>query len=276
MLRERAISAVVIAAVLLVVFVLGEPWIAAAVLVITFLAALEVFALLRQAGHPVLPILGMALALVVVVDAAAPAELRGSSVLLAAVGLCIVAVGAFALPDPKVGLVAWMATTFGGLYVAQLGFIIRLGSAVPPLPTNAPFHALGADRAWILLLVFGVWAYDTGAYFIGKQFGRQKFLTHLSASKTYAGLIGGLVATTIVTAIMLWGIGQNVLQAIVLGPLLGLAAQAGDLAESMLKRAAGAKDSSHLIPGHGGVLDRVDSFLFAAPVVTLYVVALVH
>ena len=71
----------------------------------------------------------------------------------------------------------------------------------------------------------------------------------------------------------LWAVGANPLHAVLLGPLTALAAQAGDLAESVLKRAAGAKDSGTLIPGHGGMLDRVDSFLFAAPVVTLYVVA---
>ena len=276
MLRDRLISALVIVPILVVVLILGEPFIAAAVLLVVVLAALEAFALVRAAGYTVLPLLGGVLAVSVVIDAAAPAELRGSSVLLAAVGLCLVGVGAFTLQDPREGFSAWMATTFASLYVAQLGFLIRLGSAVPPLKASAPLHALGADRGWILLLVFGVWAYDTGAYFAGRQWGRKKFLTHLSASKTYAGLIGGLVACTVVVAVMLWGLGQNVLLVAALGPLLGLAAQAGDLAESMLKRAANAKDSGRLIPGHGGVLDRVDSFLFAAPVVTLFVVAIVR
>jgi YidC/Oxa1 family membrane protein insertase len=80
-------------------------------------------------------------------------------------------------------------------------------------------------------------------------------------------------ATTVVVALMLWGLGQDPINALVLGPLTALAAQAGDLAESVIKRAAGAKDSGNLIPGHGGMLDRVDSFVFAAPVVTLYVLA---
>jgi phosphatidate cytidylyltransferase len=77
----------------------------------------------------------------------------------------------------------------------------------------------------------------------------------------------------VVVGLLLWGLGQPPLHALALGPLTALAAQAGDLAESVIKRAAGVKDSSSLIPGHGGMLDRVDSFLFAAPVVTLYVVA---
>ena len=121
-----------------------------------------------------------------------------------------------------------------------------------------------------------MWAYDTGAYFVGRRFGRRRFLAHLSPSKTYAGLVGGTVAATIVVTLLLAGLGQPPVAGLVLGPLVALASQAGDLAESMLKRAAGAKESGTLIPGHGGILDRVDSFLFAAPVVTLYVVAAVR
>jgi phosphatidate cytidylyltransferase len=134
---------------------------------------------------------------------------------------------------------------------------------------------LGQERGWIVLLILAVWAYDTGAYLAGRRFGRERFLTHISPSKTYAGLVGGVAASTVVVALLLAGLGQTPLHAIVLGPLTALAAQAGDLAESMLKRAANAKDSGTLIPGHGGILDRVDSFLFAAPVMTLYVVAVI-
>ena len=276
MLRQRVVSAAVLIPVLVVALLLGGLWIALVVALATGVAAVEVFRLLRAAGYPSLAPLGTVLALVVVFDAAQPRLVDGSGVMLFAVGAMIVAAGSFALPDPRDGLATWMTTVFGAFYVALLAFVVRLGHVAPALPDGAPLLQLGPERGWILLLVLGVWAYDTGAYFVGRRFGRRRFLAHLSPSKTYAGLVVGTVAATIVVTLLLAGLGQPPVAGLVLGPLVALASQAGDLAESMLKRAAGAKESGTLIPGHGGILDRVDSFLFAAPVVTLYVVAAVR
>jgi phosphatidate cytidylyltransferase len=274
-MRQRAISAAVLVPVLLIVLALGGIVLAAAMAVLTVLAGVEVFRLLRAAGYGTFAGLGVALALVVVVDAAMPDVLEGSGLLLVAIGIVLIAIAGFTRQDPHDGLSSWMATVFGALYVSLLAFVIRLGQAVPDVPPGAPLHDLGAERGWVLLLILAVWSYDTGAYLVGKNVGRTKFLTHISPSKTVEGLVGGVVAATIVTGLMLWALGEAPVHALVLGPITALAAQAGDLAESVIKRAAGAKDSGTLIPGHGGVLDRVDSFLFAAPVVTLYVLALI-
>lgn len=274
-MRQRATSAAVLVPLLLIVIALGGVALSVAIAVLTVLAAREAFALLRAAGHPTLPALGSVLALTVILDAAVPDVLEGSGLLLIAIGVVLVAVAAFTRPDPRDGLATWMATIFGGIYVSLLGFVIRLGLAGPIPPDTAPLAFLGQERGWIVLLILAVWSYDTGAYLVGRRFGRERFLTHISPSKTYAGLVGGVAATTVVVGLLLAGLGQSPLHAIVLGPLTALAAQAGDLAESMLKRAADTKDSGTLIPGHGGILDRVDSFLFAAPVMTLYVVAVI-
>jgi phosphatidate cytidylyltransferase len=275
-LRERVISAAVLVPPLLAILALGGPWIVAVVALATGLGAVEVFRLLRRAGYPSLPAFGTILAVAVVVDAATPQLVPGSGLLLGAIGAMLVAVAAFGSADPRDGLATWLTTVFGALYVALLVFVVRLGQAAPDLPPAAPLAGVGAERGWILLLVLGVWSFDTGAYLVGRRFGRRRFLTHISPSKTYAGLIGGTVTATAVIAAALAGLGQPPIAGLLLGPLVSFSAQAGDLAESMLKRAAGVKDSGNLIPGHGGILDRVDSFLFAAPVMMLYVVAAVR
>jgi phosphatidate cytidylyltransferase len=273
MLRQRATSAAILAPPLLLALLLGRPWIAVVVAVAAGLAAREVFGLLTAAGYSSLVWFGTAFAVALVLDAALATSIDPNGSLLLAIGAILAAAGAFIRSDPRDGLPTWFATVFGAFYAGLLGFVLRLGERAPAIPVGAPLASLSAEQGWILLLILAVWSFDTGAYFIGRRYGQRKFLSHISPSKTYAGLIGGIVASTVVTAVMLIGLGQAPLGALVLGPLLSLAAQAGDLAESMLKRAAGAKDSGHLIPGHGGILDRVDSFLFAAPAAVLYVVA---
>jgi phosphatidate cytidylyltransferase len=115
-----------------------------------------------------------------------------------------------------------------------------------------------------------VWSFDTFAYLSGRTFRRGRFLNHISPNKTWSGVIGGTVAAIVVGGALAAAAGQWLPGGMLMGLLVAVAGQAGDVAESMLKRTAGAKDSSNLIPGHGGILDRTDSFLFAAPVVYAY------
>ena len=125
---------------------------------------------------------------------------------------------------------------------------------------------------WTLLLLAVIWVGDTAALAAGKLIGKRKFAPVLSPNKTYEGFLAGLLAGTGAAAAL-----QQLLfpslplrHVIIASVLLGIFGQLGDLAESMLKRAAAIKDSSRLIPGHGGVLDRMDSLLFAFPVLYFY------
>ncbi len=126
---------------------------------------------------------------------------------------------------------------------------------------------------WIFVLLAASWLGDTGAYFAGRAFGRHKLAKRLSPKKTWEGAIGGFF-TSMAGAVafgMLFGLDTSWIVLAGLGGVLDAFGVLGDLAESMLKRAFGVKDSGGILPGHGGILDRVDSVLFAGPVLYLVV-----
>jgi phosphatidate cytidylyltransferase len=128
--------------------------------------------------------------------------------------------------------------------------------------------------SYALLPFFLAWSCDTAAYGVGRAFGRRKLAPTLSPKKSVEGAMGGLAASIAAGLIArLWFAPYlTLLDALLLGALVGFFAQVGDLVESLLKRDAATKDSSGLIPGHGGALDRFDSLLFAAPIVYYYLV----
>ncbi len=290
MLRTRLLSAAVLIPVILAVVLLGEPWLSLLIGIAAFLALVELVALLDAAGYQppqVLSILaGVALTaagLVTVNDDSVGGLLTFLLTALDPPGLVtatliaatlLLALAAFMRSDPRDGFVTWAMSVFGIAYVGLLLPMIVLVAHLAPAGGSAltPVGVLGirSGVAWTLLLVLVVWGYDTGAYLVGRLVGRTRLVDHISPSKTVEGLAGGLVAATLAAGIGAALVGLEPWHPLLIGPLVGLAAQVGDLAESLLKRAAGRKDSGFLVPGHGGILDRVDSFLFAAPMLAGY------
>jgi phosphatidate cytidylyltransferase len=184
--------------------------------------------------------------------------------LLPLVLLCILAMvlAMWRRPDPGTMLSAGVSTVFPVVFVGlALSYIVGLRR----MPGED-----GQDL--LLLLFFSVMMADTVAYYVGSTLGRHRMAPNLSPKKSWEGAIGGL-AGSVGAAVLahLWFYQRLPLgHAVVLGLILGAAGILGDLAESVLKRATGVKDSSKLLPGHGGFLDRTDSLLFAAPILYYY------
>ena len=152
-------------------------------------------------------------------------------------------------------------TVFGVLY---LGLTLGMLSMTRLLPQ-------GEWLIFFLLLV--TWASDTGAYYVGTLFGRHRLAPTISPKKTVEGLVGGLIGAIIVAYVARWWFLPELsgLDCLILGTLLTIAGLWGDLTESAMKRSVGMKDSGGILPGHGGMLDRLDSLLFTAPVFYYYV-----
>ncbi|HER23894.1 MAG TPA: phosphatidate cytidylyltransferase [Candidatus Atribacteria bacterium] len=151
-------------------------------------------------------------------------------------------------------------TIFGSIY---LGYLLSFILKIKNLPNG---------NYYLISLLIITWANDTGAYLIGTKFGKNKIFPKISPKKTIEGSIGGIVFCLVITFFLKNWLNFNVKELLSLGLIISIIAQLGDLCESILKRGSGIKDSGSLIPGHGGILDSLDSLIFTAPIFYGYLI----
>ncbi len=243
-LRLRVISAAVLAPLTLALIWLGGPVFLALLIGVSYLLAREWVALVETWGG--------ALVLASLCSVAAAATFFGYPVW----GLLVMAVAALAIgvmapaDSPDRGFSALGPLYVGGACVALMWLRMR--------------PEYGFELVLWLFLV--VWATDIGAYFVGRSFGGAKLARAVSPGKTWSGLFGGVGCAAAVGGVFAWAVGiAGAHMGAFIGAVLAVVAQLGDLFESLLKRRKGVKDSGNLIPGHGGLLDRVDGVMTAAP-----------
>lgn len=158
---------------------------------------------------------------------------------------------------------------------AVFGYLTLVPAWLALLTIREYHYLLDKDSgAWLALFVFSiVWSADIGAYFAGKRFGSHKLMPNVSPGKTIEGFLGGMFAVVVLTLIVLWNNEIDFANWLALTAcciVIGVVSAFGDLSESMLKRDAGIKDSGNILPGHGGLLDRIDSLTAAMPVFLVF------
>ncbi|MEX0386153.1 phosphatidate cytidylyltransferase [Spiribacter onubensis] len=264
MLRQRVLTAIpLVMLVLAVIWLLPGVWLQGLFAVAALIAAWEWAGLSGFDGR--LGRLGYVVVLAAVLAVLAASDAAASQIWLIPGLLWWLAVAVWVLAQARRGhcyrLPFWLPAVAGliTLALAWLGIV-----AIHSLPVSGPF--------WVTLLMALVWGADIGGYFAGRRFGRHKLAPAISPGKTWEGVAGGLLLGLLL-ALLLQQVGAATLSGLPgLGWLLPVATMVislsviGDLAESVLKRQADRKDSGQLLPGHGGMLDRIDALLAAAPV----------
>jgi phosphatidate cytidylyltransferase len=256
MLRLRVLSSLALLPVVAFFVYRGGFLFAIGMGIVAALALNEFFRMLSQQGDRPLWILGGAATALLILNGLG----LGDTLDQAAISLLVFGGLLWELASYRAGgqMRGWALTIAGVLYI---GWPLGLAVALRELPNGL---------MWIIVVTLGIWTCDTGAYFGGrflggKLSGGQKFSPRWSPKKTWEGVFTGILLCAAVTAVLAqWLLELELWQGIVLGLALGPASVFGDLAESMVKRRVGVKDSGDLIPGHGGMLDRVDSILFGA------------
>lgn len=253
------------------IWVGGAPFVAL-LAILAALGAGELFRIARARGVAPLETLGIPLAglLPIAVVAAHRGLLGNLPTWIAVSVLAVLGASIWARGVAGGPLAAVAVTVFGVLYT---GGMLSFGYAIRYHP-----YAVGraAGTALVLFPLVLTWTSDTGAFFAGRTFGRRKLIPAVSPAKTVEGALGGLLLSMLVAWVYAAFVlapyarlGMRPYLALAFGAAVSAAAQIGDLAESLIKREAGVKDSSRLLPGHGGILDRFDSLFFVLPIAYL-------
>lgn len=273
--QRVAVSAIAIPLAVGLIRLGGWP-LAAAIAVLGVLGTREVYGLARRQGIEALPLAGYGAAAAIPLAAlwaqGSPRQWAEPALYAGAVWLMVVLVTAMARGPGARPLSAVAITIFGALYTSGLlSFLLAIRHGKGGAGGNDGVAAAW-PATWLVLLPLGLtWIGDTCAMAAGTLLGGPKLAPVLSPRKTWAGAIGGtvggLAAALLIGRLILPRVGVHlaVWQLATVGGILAVAGQVGDVAESLLKREAGVKDSSTLIPGHGGVLDRLDSLYFVLP-----------
>jgi phosphatidate cytidylyltransferase len=231
----------------------GGVWFFLLVLGIALVGGFELFSLLTQGGYRTIRWFGLLWIAVLVASGWQPGLPLTAPIISAGLMVGLV----FALFLAEAPLQTWFASSTGAIY---LGLLLAHTLALRQLPDGF---------WWVLYGLLITWTNDTAAYFVGVTLGRNKLWPRLSPKKTWEGTIAGWIGAGLMGALVVavCPMQVNVWAGAALGLVGGVFALFGDLAVSMVKRQVGVKDSSHLIPGHGGMLDRLDSILFVLPLV---------
>jgi phosphatidate cytidylyltransferase len=263
MLRTRVLSAVVLIPLVAGLTYAGGWILAAALLVVAVRSVYELFQLMEQAGYrPSLAASALVIAALLTIARFPDLNLLGLVLTAAVLGTLIVQL----LRPPKgYPTQSWALTLGASLW---LGWLISHFVQLRDL--SSPF-GLGIGTRWLILMFLVTWINDSAAYFVGKAIGKHPCCPYLSPKKTWEGTIGGWIGGVVTTVLLgYWLVDLPWVHGLILGALVATVAPFGDLAKSMVKRQMGVKDFSALIPGHGGMFDRIDSLLFVAPVVFYY------
>jgi phosphatidate cytidylyltransferase len=261
MLQQRLISAAIGLPIFIIIVWLGNPWFALLLAIIAILGSIEFY---RMTSHnKIRPIayFGVAISFLIIISPYYPNFITKPCILTFAIIISLIWLLFQSSKEGAFNNWAWIMA--GILYI---GWTISYW---------AELRNLEHGREWMLCSILTVMASDTGAFFVGKTWGKHYLAPTISPKKTWEGAIGGLLCSIIASIILgiVFSLPLNYWGLVLLGFIISTLAQLGDLVESLLKRNTSVKDSGNLIPGHGGILDRIDSFIFTG--VAVYYCAII-